>query len=99
MILSTIVAFNALSGIFGAGGFVGGAGLGGGVLAAVLAGGLGVDVLEGVRGCETGLVEAAGFGAGEALVESSRTAVRIAEGRCCGVGEAGWDNEGAALVA
>lgn len=53
-----------------------------------------MDVLEGVRGWETGLVEGAGFGAGEALVESSRTAVRIAEGRCCGVAEAAGRGEG-----
>lgn len=58
-----------------------------------------MDVLEGVRGCETGLVEVAGFGVGEALVESSRTAVRIAEGRCCGVGEAGWGKGGGTLMA
>lgn len=76
---------------------MGGAGLGGGVVAAVLAGGLGVDVLEGVRGCETGLLEAAGLEAGEALVESSRTAVRIAEGRCDCVEAAGW-GEGGTLV-
>jgi hypothetical protein len=45
-------------------------------------------------------MEGAGFGAGEALVESSRTAVRIAEGRCCGVDEAvGRGEGGGTLVA
>lgn len=42
-------------------------------------------------------MEGAGFRAGDALVESSRTAVRIAEGRCCGVGEAVGRGEGGML--
>jgi hypothetical protein len=67
------------------------------VVPAVFEGGLGEDVLEGVRGWETGLVEADGLGAGEALVESSRTAVRIAEGRCGGVAEAVGRGKGGTL--
>lgn len=91
----TIFEFRASRGGLGAGGLGGvgaaaaaaaalcGGGLGGetGVVVVALAAALGIEVLEGVRRCETGLMEGDGLGAGEALVESSRTAVRILDWR------------------